>query len=373
MGNIPKRILYILPNADIGGAEKLTFLMMKNHTSKYVPYALFFNDGPYVDLCRQAGIPTFVLKRKLRLRNFSSIFSAVQECRELVKSEHIDLIHASMSYAQLVANLVGRLTKVPTCLYQHGPITGGLIDRLASTIFAPKMIFTNSFEAASRERKIAKKKVPIEVVYPGTDLIDQMEKVRIEQVDGISQDAIVIGMIGRLSPLKGIGFALKASASHIRAAKRERKVKFLVVGGPYRNFDENYGQELRDLAKKEGIQDDVIFTGPKMNIFSYLMRIDILINASFDESFGLTVIEAMAAAKPVIVSRVGGLKEIVEADRTGLFFTPGNVDELSTHLNTLLTDPLLREKFGKAGRESCKKRFTVDQMITTLERFYDGL
>lgn len=143
--------------------------------------------------------------------------------------------------------------------------------------------------------------------------------------------SFVFGYIGRLSHEKGVDILLDAFA---QVAPGRDDVRLLIVGaGPeMANLEVRYGQECW--------WNKIVFTGGQTweNAMSHLSAIDVVVVPSRFEGFGLSAVEAMAASKPVIAAKTGGLMEIVEHNRSGLLFDRGNCNELASLMVTLLND-----------------------------------
>ena len=366
------RVLYVLANAERGGAERVTLLMLAHHDpALYEPVALFLNPGPLVADVERMGIPVFALRTPLHLRNPFQVLSAVRECRRIVLAEKIDLLHGCMSYGHIISSLAGAWTRRPTVLFQHGPV-GGWLDRTASLLPVDR-ILANSKYTLERHEAVALRHRPISVVNCSTDFeLDHRTalelRVKVNAAYGIDEGAIVLGSIGRFDPWKGIDLALEAAAPSLR---EHPEARFIVVGGQYRQFHPEYAGKLRRVVQDAGIGNQVIFTGFQTDVLPFLARMDIVIHSSVaPEPFGLVILEGMAAGKAVIASRSGGPLEIITEGQDGLFHEPGNRKQLETAIRRLMEDGALRERLGAKGRETVSRRFRPRAMIEQLERHY---
>jgi N-acetyl-alpha-D-glucosaminyl L-malate synthase BshA len=125
------------------------------------------------------------------------------------------------------------------------------------------------------------------------------------------------------------------------------------------------------LARRYGINDDVIFVGKQPRIVDYLSAADVLLLPSETESFGLSALEAMACNVPVVASNVGGLPEVIEDGVTGFLCNIGDVDAMGERALQLLTDSDLYHSFAKRGRERAIENFHTDKIIPQYERYYE--
>jgi glycosyltransferase involved in cell wall biosynthesis len=132
-------------------------------------------------------------------------------------------------------------------------------------------------------------------------------------------------------------------------------------------------QDLKGLCNTLGISEKVKFTGrvPFNEINKYYNMLDVLVNISEYESFGVSVIEAMACEKPVIVSNVGGLKEIVINDQVGLKVEIGSIDQTAKAIEELVSNQTTCEQIGKNGRAHVTENYNwqanLKKMIVSYE------
>jgi glycosyltransferase involved in cell wall biosynthesis len=142
----------------------------------------------------------------------------------------------------------------------------------------------------------------------------------------------------------------------------------LVVVGP----DDGYLGELKALVKALRIEDKVLITGSlygEDKLEAYVDA-DIYVLPSKYEIWGMTVLEAYACDKPIVASKVGGLKDLVIYGETGLLFEPGNEGQLANCMLLLLNDPNKAEKIGLRGMRFLKENFTIEKAVDKLEVVY---
>lgn len=194
------------------------------------------------------------------------------------------------------------------------------------------------------------------------------QKVREEL--NIGEDELLVGMFGRLTPLKGHKEFLFA-AKYIKD-KTDLNVSFLIVGGA--SYGESaYESEIRRLVSELQLNNDTIFIGFEKDLSRLMSAVDILAFPSYSESFGNILLEAMAMQLPVVGSNSGAIPEIVVDGKTGYLVEPKNAEQLATKIITLLKDRSLRNGMGAAGRERVKKHFLFDDYIKSLEDYYSEI
>jgi glycosyltransferase involved in cell wall biosynthesis len=204
----------------------------------------------------------------------------------------------------------------------------------------------------------------IEVTPFGIDL-DFFEPQSITSM--FNEKDILIGTVKSLEETYGVEYLVRAFAI---LKKRYEKIplKLLLVGG---GSQESY---LKNLVKELEIENSTVFTGKVYHdeVVLYHNMLSVFVAVSNRESFGVAVIEASACEKPVVVSRIGGLLEVVEDGVTGFIVEPRNPEQTALAIEKLIVNEPLRHQMGHAGRERVKNLFNwqdnVEQMISIYRR-----
>jgi len=146
----------------------------------------------------------------------------------------------------------------------------------------------------------------------------------------------------------------------------QQEMKLKLVG------DGSERGRLEQLARSLGIADEVDFLGhqPYQGIARYHNMLDIYINLSVMESFGVSVLEASSCERPVVASDRGGLREVVRDGDTGYLVEPGNVEQAAQAVRQLILDPGLRQRLGANGRQWVTKRYSLSQSIEKMLGLY---
>jgi glycosyltransferase involved in cell wall biosynthesis len=183
---------------------------------------------------------------------------------------------------------------------------------------------------------------------------------------GVAPDAPVIGCVARLCPEKGLPDLLAAAA---KLRPRWPRLRVLVLGdGPVAS---NYPTELRRLAFSLGVGDIVHFCGYQPDAARLCAEFDIQVVCSHAEPCGLATLEAMAQARPVVVTASGGSPELVRDGVEGFLVPPGDHDRLAGRLDCLFDSPGLSREMGRRGRERVRRDFGLDRMIERTEGVYE--
>jgi glycosyltransferase involved in cell wall biosynthesis len=189
--------------------------------------------------------------------------------------------------------------------------------------------------------------------------------LRIEH--GIRDAMPVIGMVGRFSPGKGHEDLLRAA----RILKERGRTFVVMVVGEASYGEEEHERYIRDLSRTLGVDDVVVFTGFRADIPSVMASFTLFAFPSHAESFGVVLIEAMAAGLPVVSTNCDGVVDIVVDGATGLFVPPGDPEALASAIERLLEDAGLRSRLGAAGRARVLSHFDLAAGIGKLEQIYE--
>jgi glycosyltransferase involved in cell wall biosynthesis len=178
---------------------------------------------------------------------------------------------------------------------------------------------------------------------------------------GVPAAAFVVGIVARLSPVKNHAMLLEA------AAELPREFHFVLIGdGPSR-------PGLEALARKLGIESRVHFTGEVVSPVNLQQFFDVSVLCSSSEGFPNSLIEAMAAARPVVATPAGGVGDAVVDGISGILVPPANAAALAAALRTLAADAALRRRLGEAGRHAVATQFRQEIVIEKLSALYESL
>lgn len=196
------------------------------------------------------------------------------------------------------------------------------------------------------------------VVYPGVDVPNGRVGRMTPRIPGET----ALGTAGRLVPLKGIVYLIRALAVLHRDIPG---VRLEIAGsGPER-------PALEHEVQSHGLGDRVRFLGWRTDLGPLMETWDVYVQPSLGEPFGIAALEAMAVGLPVVATAAGGLPELVEDGRTGWLVPPRDSGALAERLRALLLNPDQRHIMGSAGRARAKQTFSLDRMVREFSRIYD--
>ena len=319
------------------------------------------------------AIPSLV-RRISPVQDLKALFSL---WRLLIK-ERPYIVHTHTSKAGILGRLVAKLAGVPIIIHRpHGHVFYGHFGPLVSKFF----LLTERLMARITDRMVALTQAErndhtalsvfspekITTIHSGVD-IDQYMNVRANIAEkkrelGLNSKGLVVGTVGWLLPIKGPMHLLKAM-SNVWESHPETSLIFVGRG--------DLEMELKEEARRMGVSDKVIFLGWRDDIPAIMQVLDVFVLASLNEGMGRVLVEAMAAGKPVVASRVGGILDLVKEGQNGYLFQPGDEKGLSLAIKKLLEDKSLRDEMGKRGREMAQD-FSVEKMIEKFEALYVSL
>jgi glycosyltransferase involved in cell wall biosynthesis len=213
-------------------------------------------------------------------------------------------------------------------------------------------------------RDIGVPRAKVEQIINGVDcekFCPALDKIQARATLGIPADKMVVGIVGRLDPVKDHATLLRSMG---QAADAGRLV--IVGAGPAET-------DLRSLAAQLNLTERMHFLGARDDIAQVMGALDVFVLPSLAEGISNTILEAMACGVPVIASRVGGSSELVVEGETGFLFEAGQAGELAGRLERYLYNPELRQRHGLAGRLRAKQQFSLSAMVGKYERLYRSL
>ena len=179
---------------------------------------------------------------------------------------------------------------------------------------------------------------------------------------GMEPGAPIVGVVGRLELEKGHPTLLEAWPLVLA----EQPGAYLMIVGEGSRLD-----ALHAIAREQGIERHVIFTGRRDDIPAITAAFDVAVLPSYREAQGLTILEAMALSRPVVASNVGGIPEMVEDGVTGLLVPPHDPPALAAAIVRLLADHQLADMVARAGHDLVHDRFCIQLMVNAVQELYD--
>lgn len=292
----------------------------------------------------------------------------VRAVQRYVQEHQIDLIHTHLLHADIIGRLVGRWTGRPVVSTLHNvPFNYNRdrwdrrwLERLTARHLASRLIAVSEHIGA---RFVQEWGIPAERIKPIYNAVDMERLLAITPgVNGAASRGPVITNIASLSQQKAQDKLLETAQ---QVLQQRPGVRFKIVGRG------RLEAKLKAYAETLGIAGQVEFTGLRHDIPEILAQTDIFVLPSLWEGLPLAAIEAMAAARPVVLTDVGGNHELVTSGQEGLLVPPGDVPALTAALLNLVDDPVCRERLGRNARARVREEFSLERMIREHERLYE--
>jgi glycosyltransferase involved in cell wall biosynthesis len=216
----------------------------------------------------------------------------------------------------------------------------------------------------------------IDVIPWGTDIdkFGSIERGAARQHLELPVDAKIVLYVGRFDPRKGIETLVRAVAKS--KFSQESNFYLIIAGGSRPGMSDGIERErIESIVDQLGLKSSTIFPG-RLNdeiLCIYYAAADVCVVPSHYEPFGLVAIEAMASRTPVVASNVGGLQFTVVPEITGLLARPQDEEQFATCIDTILSDPALRDEMGKAGRQRVEMTFSWFGVALQLSQLYNNL
>ena len=307
--------------------------------TRFVPVLVSLLDGPWPERVRASGTAAHVIPRT-RLRSVGNFVKVVRGLVRVIRHDDIDLVHASENSALLYASLAGRITRTPVVWHIHSPLAArSRAERVAARVLnripPSHIVFTSP---AAQARTPGFRDVPHSVVFPGVDVKRCRSGVAARGRDalGIPEGVKVISMYARFDPTKGqTGFV------RCLAGVKERHPDVYGVICGLREMDRPYWGKVQALAHELGVHDRLITPGhvPPPLKDDVVAASDVVLHPSPAESFGLAVLEAMAAAKPVVAFDSDGPRLLINSGVDGFLVPTGDAAAMTEVVLELLADP----------------------------------
>jgi len=324
-----------------------------------------------------------------RAINPASDYFAYQKLKKLIRDFKPDIVHTHAAKPGAIGRLAASAAGVPVVLHTfHGHVFHSYFNSLKSKFF----INTERYLASKSDAIIAiseqQRKELVEdfkiapadkfrLIPLGLDLdkftnnIDH-KRQKFRQSFELEDDVVAIGIIGRLVPVKNHYLFVKA-IKHV-LDNTSKKIKAFIIG------DGETRADLENVAQQAGIPfstekdahhpHPLVFTSWRSDVDTIMAGLDIVTLTSFNEGTPVSLIEAQAANKPIVSTRVGGIADVVLEGETALLADVQDGETFSNHLLQLVQDDTLRQQMGKKGQEQVLQRFSYQRLMGDMSALY---
>ncbi len=338
------------------------------------------SEGSMLHYAQSRGVIPIVVREivteaRLRFRDLKALVKLYR----LIRQERPYIVHTHTAKAGLLGRLAARLAGVPVIVHTyHGHVLHGYFSPVKSWLLrhmeGALAHMTDRIIAVSDQVK--RDLVAYGVAVPEKILVIPLGlelepflrctvyRGEFRQELGLNNEARMVGIVGRIFPIKNHRLFLDA-ASYIAA--KEPAARFVLVG------DGILRPQMERCARDLGIADRVIFTGWRRDLPRIYADLDVLVLSSNNEGTPVSAIEAMAAGCPVVATRVGGLPDLIAEGETGSLVPPGNPQALAATILRLLRDPEAAGRTARTARAVVQERFTLKRLISDTENLYQEI
>ncbi|MFA5389286.1 MAG: glycosyltransferase family 4 protein [Candidatus Omnitrophota bacterium] len=380
------KILRIIARLNIGGPARNAVLLSEGFPGTVLVCGKTAgSEGDMLYLAGQKGIKPVIVEELGRELSWKDDWAAFWKIYRIIKQEKPDIIHTHTAKAGALGRMAGIIYRFQTRIGGpnaglspylvhtfHGHVFHGYFGRIRTeffiwtekilALFTDKIITVsqNLKDELARKYRIAPEE-KIQVIELGFEL-DELLKLPPRENSG----TVNIGIVGRLVPIKNHKMVLDC-ACMIKKNARSNAIRIIIVG------DGELKKELVRYIEELGIKDMVEFRGWVKDLKAIYEELDIAVLTSLNEGTPVSLIEAMAAARPVVATKVGGVSDIVEDGKNGYLAESEDAEEFSKKLSDLIKDPEKRRKFGEYGRNMVKERFSKERLIKDTKRLYNTI
>lgn len=381
MADRPPRILRIIARLNIGGpAIHVTLLTKKfgapDYESKLVCGSIDAQEGDMTYFAREHGVEPQIIPGLGREINPLVDLRVIWSLYRLMREYQPDIVHTHTAKAGFVGRVAAWLAGVPVIVHTfHGHVFHGYfgafktgvfiwVERLTARVSDTIITLTTGLRRELAEEYRITRKGRITVLPLGLDLDAFAQTPRhqgaFRREWNIPTDAPLIGIVGRMVPVKNHGLFL-AAAAKIKAQRPE--ARFAIIGDG----------ETRALTESEvdmlGLRDSVTFTGWQKVVTAIYSDLDVLVISSHNEGTPVSVIESLAAQCPVVATEVGGLPDLLEGGKLGRMVPPRNAEALADAILDTLDNP----PDATHASQVMVERYGIDRLVSDLDSLYRGL
>ncbi|MFQ5599012.1 MAG: glycosyltransferase [Candidatus Krumholzibacteriia bacterium] len=364
----PLRVLHLIEDLDVGGAERLVAdLVLHPPAASRAAVACLRHRGRLGSTVARRGVPVWSLEKQGGID-----IGALRRLIRLVRRERPDLIHAHVFTANLWGRLAGAFTGVPVVTTEHSTFflerRGGVwLERALAPWTAARIVVSEDLGRAVRRKLGPRAAAHTRVVHNGIpaarfEMLEHRtgQRARIRRALGFGDGDVVVGTVSRIEPRKDHHGLL---AGFARAVSESPELALVIVGdGPERG-------RLEDEARRRDLCSRVRFLGHRASVWRLLGAFDVFVLPSRTEGISLALLEAMGAGLACVATAVGGNPEVLAED-TGVLVPFGEPAALARVLVDLARQPGKRQRLGKRGRGRARRCFSQERMFRDIHALH---
>jgi glycosyltransferase involved in cell wall biosynthesis len=364
------RILHVTHSLNVGGLERVVVDLARGFKEMgyTVDIACLSESRPLGEEAEKQGHRVFSLGKKSGV-DWRLAFRLAEKTR----TGHYEIVHTHNTAGLVYGGTAGLLARVPRIIHtEHGKEPGYENNRLLNMaehflmrrVHQVVVVSEDLKNTVASSAKLRGKKI---VVIPNGIAVNDFYQPSLRNETrrglGIGQDEFVIGSIGRLVPLKNHRFLV-----HLLNSLRDDlpKMKLVIIGdGPMR-------VNLERECMNRMLSNRVLFLGERRDIPNLLSALDLFVQPSLTEGISITLIEAMAARKPILASDVGGNPEVINSYDNGILVSLDRLEEWVEIIRRVVQDKGLRESLSEKARQRALEKFSVERMVASYASIYQN-
>lgn len=357
------KVLHLRASTEVAGAEHVLLDICNRLNGEGIAFevCLFAYDGKEAPLAREVlanNIPCHFIRMHFPPFNLGEIYTLVR----LFRKQGVSILHCHGARADVMGGMAAKICGIPVVSTVHGFASYSPKMRFYEWLGIKALHFLSNVVIAVSD-KLGQDLLESGIRPDKLLVLPNIPRLRFHPADiqlANRKGIVRVGFVGRLSPEKGLPFLVEA----FKKLKTDRETHLDIVGdGPEKALTVKKVEVLR-------LEDDVTFHGYLPDPEIIYSTLDILVLPSLTEGIPLTLLEGMQVGLPIIASKVGGIPDIIENNRSGLLVRPGSVDDLVEKMELLINDPQTRVRLGKGARERVSSICDIDQWKKRLLKVY---
>lgn len=381
-----KKILHVCA---IGSTAKILLLAKINYfLSQGFEVGIACSFDKDAQILKDKGYTVHPVQIDRKISPISNLKS-ISDLTKIIRENNYDVVHVHTAVAAVLGRIAAKLASVKAIIYTaHGFPFHDLsspshyflysnIEKYAATI--TDLILTQNHEDIATAKKL-RLCPPEKLAYLGNGVdierfkrsqLNPESESQLRQSLGIPDASLIVGTIGRLTRKKGSGYLIEAAGQLISEFPN---LQIVVIGSQLTTDREPFQIELSQKIKTLGLEKHVILTGERQDIPELLGLLDIFTLPTFThEGLPRSIVEAMAMGLPIVTTDIRGCREAVVNEKNGFIVPSQNSTELAEALRKLLSNPQLRQNYGKASRARVEIEYNEDFVLKRLTRYYKEL
>lgn len=387
MGSL--HVVHLIEALGSGGAERLLYTNLKHFDQERIQstvVTVYSNANHWLEPIRELGVPVF----SLDCAGPRNLPRGIMKFSRWLRVYRPDLIHSHLWAANVIARVAGRLTHIPVISSVHNPdhepqawddgakvslskrLLARGIDRWTCWFGRPRLLAVSDYVRRSAHESLHYPLSEIDLLYNpiDTDLISQpTHKNRSEILNecGLPQDSLLVVNVARITPQKGLLYALRAMP---RILEKHPNAHLVSIGA---TTDRVWANHLIDEARVLDLADHFHLLGARSDVADFLRACDLFVFPSLYEGLGIALIEAMAMGCLCVATNVGPIPEFFEQGHDGLLVPPRDPEALAAAVGELLSEAEHYEEIARNARRTALERFQPQAAADRLTEIYEKL